>query len=88
MFIDTDGDGLSDEDEKIYKTDPLSIDTDGDNYTDYEEIYGSWNPLDGEYGPGQSQRTEIPPALLVTMQPRDGTEVTASVVDAALEDDL
>jgi len=44
--VDSDGDGLSDEEEKIYKTDPFKIDTDGDFYTDYEEIFHSWNPLD------------------------------------------
>ncbi|MCX6779539.1 MAG: thrombospondin type 3 repeat-containing protein, partial [Candidatus Magasanikbacteria bacterium] len=32
--IDTDGDGLSDEEEAKYGTDPLKVDTDGDTLTD------------------------------------------------------
>ena len=35
---DTDGDGLSDEEEVKYGTDYLKIDTDGDGLSDYEEI--------------------------------------------------
>lgn len=38
-IIDTDGDGLSDKDEKtIYGTDYLKKDTDGDGLTDYQEV--------------------------------------------------
>ena len=35
---DSDGDGLSDEDEKRYGTDPHKADTDGDGLNDWEEI--------------------------------------------------
>jgi hypothetical protein len=38
VFIDTDGDGLSDEEEKRYGTDPLEPDTDGDGLSDREEV--------------------------------------------------
>lgn len=38
-FVDTDGDGLSDIDERVvYGTSPLLADTDGDGKSDYEEI--------------------------------------------------
>ncbi|MFA6428267.1 MAG: hypothetical protein WCW02_01865 [Candidatus Buchananbacteria bacterium] len=37
-FIDTDRDGLSDEEEAILGTDLTKIDTDGDGLTDYEEV--------------------------------------------------
>lgn len=37
-LTDTDGDGLTDEEEVKYGTDPLKADTDGDSLTDYEEI--------------------------------------------------
>ena len=45
-FIDSDGDGLSDEEELLLGTDPYNPDTDGDGLTDYEEvrIYGT-DPL-------------------------------------------
>ena len=36
--IDSDDDGISDEDEEIYGTDPFNSDTDGDGLSDYEEI--------------------------------------------------
>lgn len=44
--IDADGDGLTDQQEIQYGTDPQKADTDGDNLTDYEEIF-IWhtNPL-------------------------------------------
>lgn len=39
-FIDTDKDGLSDEEEEnIYKTDPNNADTDGDKLNDGQEVY-------------------------------------------------
>ena len=36
--VDTDGDGLTDEEETKYGTDPHKVDTDGDDLSDYEEI--------------------------------------------------
>ncbi len=44
-LVDTDHDSLSDEEEKLYRTDPTKTDTDGDFYTDYEEVMSGWNPL-------------------------------------------
>jgi Bacterial TSP3 repeat len=54
---DTDGDGLSDEDELLYGTDPRKIDTDQDGYSDKREIDASWNPLSRELSPGQKPYT-------------------------------
>ncbi|MFC1617816.1 hypothetical protein ACFL2B_00885 [Patescibacteria group bacterium] len=48
--IDSDNDGLSDEEEAQYGTDPNLQDTDGDSYSDKVEIDGGFNPL----GPGQA----------------------------------
>ncbi|MDO8647353.1 MAG: hypothetical protein Q7R70_02975 [Candidatus Diapherotrites archaeon] len=48
-FIDTDGDGLSDEREIKLKTDPRNPDTDGDNVSDGQEVlYDSTDPLDAK----------------------------------------
>lgn len=44
-FDDTDTDGLSNEEEKIYGTDPDVADTDGDGYSDGIEIEGGFDPL-------------------------------------------
>ena len=43
--IDTDGDGLSDDEERALGTDPLKADTDGDGYSDATEVRGGYNPL-------------------------------------------
>ena len=44
-FVDTDGDKLSDDDEKLIGTDPKKPDTDGDGFTDYEEVMLETDPL-------------------------------------------
>ncbi len=54
--VDFDSDGLSDEEETAYRTDPNNPDTDGDNYLDGEEVYAGWNPLSKELSPGQKYR--------------------------------
>lgn len=42
--LDTDGDGLTDIEENIYKTDPALADSDGDNYSDSAEILNFYDP--------------------------------------------
>lgn len=43
--IDTDSDGLTDDQEKALGTDPGKADTDGDTYKDFQEVSGGYNPL-------------------------------------------
>lgn len=43
-IIDTDSDGLSDEEEKILGSDPSKIDSDGDGNADLIEVKNSYNP--------------------------------------------
>lgn len=45
IFLDSDQDGLSDEEEKIYGTDPQNSDTDGDSYSDGVEVKTGYDPL-------------------------------------------
>ena len=46
IFLDTDGDGLSDDEEKdLYGTSPLLQDSDGDGFSDAQEIQSGYNPL-------------------------------------------
>lgn len=46
--IDSDADGLSDEQEAYYMTDPFNPDTDGDGYSDGIEIQHDYSPHAGE----------------------------------------
>lgn len=43
--LDSDGDGLLDEEELIYGTDKNNPDSDGDNYLDGDEVLNGYNPL-------------------------------------------
>ncbi len=45
VFVDSDQDGLSDQEEAIYKTDPHNPDTDGDGYSDGTEVKSGYDPL-------------------------------------------
>lgn len=53
LTLDSDGDGLSDENEiNVYGTNPNNDDTDSDGYTDGEEVKKGTNPLDPMDYPG------------------------------------
>ena len=45
IFLDSDQDGLTDNEEKSYGTDPRNSDTDGDGYSDGAEVTAGYNPL-------------------------------------------
>ncbi len=45
IFQDTDQDGLSNDEEKLYGTDPMNKDTDGDGYSDGIEVMSGYDPL-------------------------------------------
>lgn len=45
IFQDSDRDGLSNEEEKLYGTDPFKKDTDGDGYSDGVEVESGYDPL-------------------------------------------
>ncbi len=47
--IDTDQDGLTDQMEDLYGTDPENPDTDGDKFCDATEVYNGWDPLNPEW---------------------------------------
>lgn len=50
IFNDTDQDGLSNDEEKLYGTDPNKADTDGDGYSDGTEIRSGYDPLKSSPG--------------------------------------
>lgn len=45
VFLDSDQDGLSNEEEKSYGTNPYNSDSDGDGYSDGAEVKSGYNPL-------------------------------------------
>ncbi len=45
IFLDSDQDGLSDQEELVYGTDPKNSDTDGDGYSDGTEVKSGYDPL-------------------------------------------
>jgi hypothetical protein len=63
IFQDSDNDGLSDAEEKVYGTDTRNPDTDGDGYTDGAEVLGGYNPLKKAPGdkliPDASQKVDV-----------------------------
>ncbi|MCK4745065.1 hypothetical protein KAS41_03310 [Candidatus Parcubacteria bacterium] len=42
--LDSDNDGLTEEEERIYKTNPFNPDTDNDGYSDGDEVKAGYNP--------------------------------------------
>lgn len=45
LFLDSDQDGLTDQEEKMIGIDPYNPDTDGDGYSDGEEVASGYDPL-------------------------------------------
>ena len=45
LFLDSDQDGLTDQEEQMIGTDPFKADTDGDGYSDGKEVRSGYNPL-------------------------------------------
>jgi hypothetical protein len=43
--LDSDNDGLTDQDERLYNTDPYNEDTDNDGYLDGQEVASGYDPL-------------------------------------------
>lgn len=69
-LVDTDGDGLTDQQERALGTDPLLRDTDGDGLSDEDETQSGADPLvfthsQGEDSP-QTDVASIPPVVTTT----------------------
>jgi hypothetical protein len=66
LFRDSDGDGLSDEEEIALGTDPFNPDTDGDGYPDGLEVALGSNPLDPKSIP--DIRSHVFPGIPIAIQ--------------------
>ncbi len=85
IFLDSDQDGLSDEEEKAYGTDPYNADTDGDGYSDGAEVKSGYNPL--KHSPGDKLiPDENAPATQTKADPnkRNLTQEVTQKITAAL----
>lgn len=71
IFADSDQDGLTDQEEKTYGTDPNNKDTDNDGYNDGIEVRSGYDPL--KPAPGDKIVSEIPKTS-VSSQDSDQTE--------------
>ncbi|MHA1556329.1 MAG: hypothetical protein ACTSPM_05270 [Candidatus Heimdallarchaeota archaeon] len=67
ISIDTDFDGLSDDDENyLYGTDPNELDTDGDGFSDFDEVNFGSDPNDSEDYPEISSISTPSLTFLIT----------------------
>jgi hypothetical protein len=58
MALDTDGDGMKDWEEALWKTDPKKTDTDGDGTSDNEEIILNRDPLKQNINPANQEPSD------------------------------
>jgi ABC-type nickel/cobalt efflux system permease component RcnA len=89
--LDTDNDGLPDEEELVYKTNANNRDSDRDFYLDGEEVNYGWNPLNPDPSPGQEMRHEYPANFLLPPQPglaQTGSTVSRDLSQAGLGSDI
>jgi hypothetical protein len=75
IFQDSDQDGLSDNEEITYGTDPLKADTDGDGYNDGAEVQSGYDPL--KPAPGDKIVDENKTAANTSSASADSTSNTA-----------
>lgn len=78
IFQDSDQDGLSNDEEALYKTDALDKDTDNDGYTDGVEVESGYDPL--KTAPGDK--------LLPEVDARKGTEAVSATGSVNLTDQV
>ena len=81
--LDTDGDGLTDEDERnIYGTDPNLADSDGDGFADGPEVRQGFDPSDPASQPTLvEQEPEVLPVQAVTASAWQEPNVPANTLD-------
>ncbi|MFH0923844.1 MAG: Ig-like domain-containing protein [Candidatus Falkowbacteria bacterium] len=86
VMIDSDGDGLSDDMEKRFNTDPFNADSDNDGYNDGDEIKNQYNPSgEGALEEGISPIDEAITQNKTIGQPKtDGEEAEYLVVNAVV----
>lgn len=85
IFVDSDQDGLSNEEERLYKTDPNKRDTDGDGYSDGVEVASGYDPL--KPAPGDRLFT-LPDASSTQAATQDGQAKKSENLTATLSNEI
>jgi len=88
LFLDSDQDGLTDQEEKMIGTDPLKADSDGDGYSDGKEVESGYNPL--KPAPGDKITPDAPslPSASSQTDSMDTASLTQMEQDDLLETDI
>jgi hypothetical protein len=79
IFLDSDQDGLTDQEEKTYGTDPNKADTDGDGYSDGSEVKSGYDPL--KAAPGDKLAPAIAETNSTSTQENDQENMTQVVAE-------
>ncbi len=82
IFQDSDQDGLSNEEEALYGTDPLNKDTDGDGYSDGVEVESGYDPL--KPSPGDKLDTTSQAVTSPTSVVTDGSQTMTDQVSSEI----
>lgn len=93
LFLDSDQDGLTDQEEKSIGTDPFKADTDGDGYSDGKEVESGYNPLKAAPGDKlvlaeQSTSSATPASAIPASDTAAKTTADSTSVDQASENGL
>lgn len=77
VFADFDQDGLSNEEEEVYGTDPNNEDTDGDGYSDGAEVQSGYDPL--KPAPGDKIVKDDNEAVSASIDEDEGVNLTKEI---------
>jgi len=88
IFLDSDGDELSDSEEKVYGTNPTNSDTDGDGYSDGAEVRSGYDPLKKAPGDKLPGFTGTTTTISDTNNSPDGSAVLGDTSEKNLTTDI
>jgi hypothetical protein len=83
LFLDSDQDRLTDQEERMIGTDPMKADTDGDGYSDGKEVESGYSPLK----PAPGDKIGSAPATSVPTSASDTSSSIANLTNSPTLDD-
>jgi hypothetical protein len=88
IFLDSDQDGLTDQEEKMIGTDPKNPDTDNDGYSDGKEVQSGYNPLKAAPGDQIFPAVKTSVAQPVSQEKTDSSAPGTDDLESYLSSDL